>query len=144
MQSLQKQQYIMISGNTTLIRKRDGRIKIKQVNSLVRSGAVEGTFWGILIGLTFFMPWVGMPAGAGTGTQAGKLTDYGISDSFIKEVGATIRPGNSALFMMVDRMTDDRIIEVLSQHKATLLRTNLSEDDELKLHEAFGAAEMEI
>jgi uncharacterized membrane protein len=143
MQSLQKGHLIAISDAATVIRKPDGKIKIKQANSLVGAGALGGAFWGMLIGLLFFMPWLGMAVGAVTGALAGKLTDYGIDDSFIKEVGATIRPGHSALFLMVTSMTEDKVIEALTRHKATLLRTNLSHEDEIKLREAFGAAEVE-
>jgi uncharacterized membrane protein len=141
MQSLQKQQLIEISDAATVIRKPDGKIKINQAHSLVGTGALGGAFWGMLIGLLFFMPWLGMAVGAITGALAGKLSDYGIDDSFIKEVGVTIRPGHSALFLMVTSMTEDKVIEALARHKAVLLRTNLSKEDELKLREAFGAAE---
>jgi uncharacterized membrane protein len=87
------------------------------------------------------MPWLGITAGTITGAQAGKLSDYGISDRFVKEVGSTIRPGNSVLFLMVSSMTEDRIIDVLSRHKAILLRTNLSKEDETASRR-FRAAEV--
>jgi uncharacterized membrane protein len=144
MESLQKQHLVSVSDAAIVVRKPDGKIKIKQANSLVGTGALGGAFWGMLIGLLFFMPWLGMAVGAVTGALAGKITDYGIDDSFIKEVGVTIRPGNSALFLLVEQMTEDKVIQVLSKHKATLLRTNLSKEDEIKLREAFGAAEMEL
>ena len=144
LQSLQKQQLITISDAAIVIRKLDGKIKIKQAHSLVGAGALGGAFWGMLIGVLFFMPWLGLAVGAITGALAGKLSDYGIDDSFIKEVGATISPGNSALFLMVSSMTEDRVIEALARHKATILRTNLSAEDELKLREAFGVTEAEV
>jgi uncharacterized membrane protein len=144
MQTLQKQRLITISDAAIVIRKPDGKIKIKQANSLVGSGALGGAFWGMLIGLIFFMPWLGMAVGAVSGALAGKFSDYGIDDSFIKEVGVTIGPGQSALFLMVSSMTEDKVIEALSRHKGTLLRTNLTREDESKLREAFGASEVEI
>lgn len=144
MQSLQKQRLITISDAATLVRKPDGKIIIKQANSLVGPGVLGGAFWGLLIGLIFFMPWLGMAAGAVSGALAGRLSDYGIDESFIKEVGVTIRPGQSALFLMVSGMTDDKVIGVLSRHKATLLRANLTRKDENELREAFGSAEVEI
>jgi uncharacterized membrane protein len=140
MHTLQKQHLIAISDAAIVVRKPDGKIKVKQVNSLVGAGALGGAFWGMLIGLLFFMPWLGMAVGAITGALAGKLSDYGIDDSFIKEVGATIRPGHSALFILVTSMTEDKVIEVLTRHEAILLRTNLTMEAEIKLREAFGAA----
>lgn len=144
MKSLQKQQFITISDAATVIRKLNGKFKIRQANSLVGTGALGSAFWGMLISVLFFMPWLGIAAGAVTDTLAGKLTDFGIDDSFIKEVRATITPGYSALFLMIASMTEEKVIEVLSRHKATLLRTNLSKAGELRLRETFGAPEGEV
>jgi uncharacterized membrane protein len=143
LQSLQKQQLITIFDAASVIRKPDGKIQIKQVNSLVGSGAWGGAFWGMLIGLLFYMPWLGMPVCSIKDAMARKIIDCGISDNFIEEVGLTIRTGYSALFLMVARMAEQRIVEALARNKATLLRANLSKEDEINLREAFGAAEGE-
>lgn len=138
MQSLQKQQCITILDAATVIRKPVGKIKVRHANSLVGSGALGGVFWGMLVSLVFFMPWIGITTGTATGALAGKLHDYGLNERFIKEVWATIRPSNSALFLIVSNMVEDRVIEVVSKQKAILLRTNLSAEDEIKLRDAFG------
>jgi uncharacterized membrane protein len=139
--SLQKQQLITISDAATVVRKPDSKVKIKQAQSLVGAGALGGAFWGMLFGLLFFMPWMGLAIGAAVGALAGKFSDVGIDDNFIKEVGATIQPGNSALFLMVHSMTEDKVLAELAKHNAKLLRTNLSAEDEAKLRAAFGADE---
>lgn len=138
-ESLQKEQLIHVSDATTVIRKPDGKIQMKQVTSLAGSGALGAAFWGMLVGIIFYMPWLGMAGGGTGGARAGKFSDYGIDDSFIKDVGVTIGPGHSALFLMASRLTEDRVIEAVSRHKATLLRANLSQEDENKLHDAFAA-----
>ena len=46
-------------------------------------------------------------------------------------------PGSSALFLIITSMNEDKIIELLSRHKATLLRKNLSVAEEVKLREAL-------
>jgi uncharacterized membrane protein len=134
--SLQTEQLISISDAATVIRKPDGNIIIEQATSLVGSGTLGGAFWGMLVGVIFYMPWLGM---ASSGARAGKLSDYGIDDNFIKDVGVTIGPGQSALFLIVSSMAEDRVIGAVSRHKATLLRTNLGEEDENRLREAFPA-----
>src|SRR3954452_15318479 len=98
---LQRQQLIEIEDAATVRRGQDGKPKVKQANSLVGAGAWGGAFWGMLIGLLFFAPWLGLVVGAVTGALAGKFTDYGIDDKFIKEVEAKLQPGTSALFLMV-------------------------------------------
>jgi uncharacterized membrane protein len=142
MQSMQEKHFITISDAATVIRKPDGMIKIKHINNLDGSSALGGVFWGLLIGQVFFMPWLGLSIGASRDSLAGKFADYGISNRFVKEVGTTIMPGHSALFLMVTSVIEDRVIEVLSRHKATLLRTNLSSEDEIILREAFGSTEV--
>ena len=129
--SLQEQHLIAISDAATVVRKPDGRIRIKQVTSLVGAGDFGGVFWGMLIGLVFFMPWLGIAAAHLGGALAGTLAEYGISETFIKEVGAAIGPGRSALFLMVTSVTEDKMIKTLARHKATLLTMNLSQEDEL-------------
>lgn len=139
--SLQKQNLITISDAATVHRKEDGKVKVKQAQSLVGAGALGGAFWGMLIGLLFFMPWLGLAVGAVSGAIAGRFSDIGIDDSFIKEVGETVEPGHSALFLLVVSMTEDRVIPELKKLDPTVLRTNLSKDDEEKLKAAFGASE---
>ena len=92
----------------------------------------------MLIGLLFFMPWLGLIIGAATGAIAGKMSDVGIDDNFIKEVGETIQPGEAALFLMVTSMTEDKVLPELAKFSPTVLRTNLSAEDEAKLKSAMG------
>ena len=139
--SLQKQQLIKLSDAAIVTRRADGKPKIKQAHSLVGAGALGGAFWGMLIGLLFFMPWAGLAIGAITGAVAGKFSDIGIDDNFIKEVGQTIEPGQAALFLMVDSMTEDKVLPELAKNNPTVLRTNLSAEDEAKLKAAMGAEE---
>ena len=139
MKALQKQQLVTLSDAATVVRKEDGNVKVKQANDLVGPGALGGAFWGMLIGLLFMMPWLGLAIGAVTGAIAGKYTDIGIDDDFIKEVGGTIQPGQSALFLLIEQWTEDKVLPELAGHDATILRTNLSAEAEAKLRAAFGA-----
>ena len=138
---LQKQELIKLSDAATVVRKADGKVKVKQAGDLVGAGALGGAFWGMLIGLIFLVPWLGLAIGAISGAIAGRFSDIGIDDKFIKEVGTTVEPGHSALFLLVERMTEDRVLPELQKFHPTVLRTNLSAEDEEKLKAAFGASE---
>jgi uncharacterized membrane protein len=138
---LQKQELIKLSDAATIVRKADGKVKVKQAVDLVGAGALGGAFWGMLIGLIFLVPWLGLAIGAISGAIAGRFSDIGIDDKFIKEVGTTVEPGHSALFLLVERMTEDRVLPELQKFHPTVLRTNLSAEDEEKLKAAFGASE---
>jgi uncharacterized membrane protein len=138
---MQKEMLIKLDDAAVVVRKKDGKVKVKQAVSLVGAGALGGSFWGLLIGLLFWVPWVGLAIGAATGAVSGALTDIGIDNGFIKEVGSTIEPGHSALFLLVREMKEDRVLGYLTQFGATVLRTSLSTEDEAKLRAAFGADE---
>ena len=137
--SLQKLQLISLADAAVVVRRQDGKVKVKQAVSLVGAGALGGAFWGMLIGLLFLAPWLGMAIGAASGALGGALRDYGIDDSFIKEVGSTIEPGNSALFLLVNSWTEDKVMDEVRDFDAEVLQTSLSKEDEAKLKAAFGA-----
>ncbi len=140
---LQKQHLLTIEDAAVVVRKPDGKVKVKQAVSLVGAGALGGAFWGMLIGLLFWAPWLGLAIGAVTGAISGALTDIGVDDKFIKEVGETIEPGHSALFLLVRDITADKVLDELKSEgfKPKVLQTSLSKEDEAKLRAAFGAGD---
>ena len=138
---LQKLKLIDLADAAVVVRRQDGKVKVKQAVSLVGAGAMGGAFWGMLIGLLFWAPWLGMAIGAASGALGGALRDYGVDDGFIKEVGSTIEPGNSALFLLVNSWTEDKVMDEVGHFDAQVLQTSLSKEDEAKLKAAFGAEE---
>jgi uncharacterized membrane protein len=140
---MQKMKIIELADAAVVVRRQDGKVKVKQAVSLVGSGALGGAFWGMLIGLIFWMPWLGMAMGALGGALGGKFTDIGVDDKFIKEVGNTIEPGHSALFLLVVSANREKVAEELGAVKATVLQTSLSKEQEAKLRDMFAADEVE-
>lgn len=138
---LKKEQLIALDDAAIVIRNHDGKVKVKQAVNLVGTGTVGGAFWGMLIGLLFWMPWLGMAVGAITGAISGKLTDYGINDDFIHGVAETIEPGGSALFLLISKWTEDKVLDELTTFNPKVVRTSLSKEEESKLKAAFGAGE---
>jgi uncharacterized membrane protein len=111
--------------------------KTRQLNSLVGPGALGGAFWGFLFGLIFFVPLIGLAVGAATGALAGSLTHVGIDEGFIEEVREKITPGTSALFVMTSEAVMDKVREAFPATDAELIHTNLSNEDEAALRQAF-------
>lgn len=140
---MQKQHLITLEDAAVVVRKQDGKVKVKQAVSLVGAGALGGSFWGLLIGLLFWAPWLGLAIGAATGALAGGLSDTGVDDKFIKEVGNAIEPGNSALFLLVVEATADKVLDGLKDFDAEVYQTSLSKEDEAKLRETFAHTEEE-
>ena len=48
-----------------------------------------------------------------------------------------LKPGTSALFLMLEKVTPDKAIEAMSQYGGTVLKTSLSKDDEKDLQDAL-------
>jgi len=114
--------------------------KTKQLESLTGAGALSGAFWGMLFGLIFFVPFFGMAVGAAMGALAGKFSDYGIDDSFIKTVGQKVTEGTSALFLMTSDAVMDKVTDAVKAKGWTfeILSTNLSKEQEEHLRKDFG------
>ena len=100
-------------------------------------GAVGGGFFGLLLGLIFFVPILGLALGAATGAAAFKLTDVGIDDSFINDVREKVTPGTSALFALTDAAVEDPVVQAFSRFHAELITSNLSAEQEKNLRETF-------
>ncbi|GBO54175.1 hypothetical protein APA_2123 [Pseudanabaena sp. lw0831] len=133
LRKLQKEHLIDLEDAAIVIRNKDGKVKIKQTQELTAAGALSGGFWGLLFGFIFFNPLLGWAVGAIAGGISGALTDIGIDDNFIREVGSTIEPSTSAIFVLVRRATPDKVLEDLSRFEGKVLRTSLSNEDEAKL-----------
>jgi uncharacterized membrane protein len=111
--------------------------RTRQLHNLAGAGALGGAFWGMLFGLLFFVPFFGMAVGAAAGALGGAFTDVGIDDNFIERVRSEVTPGSSALFALTSDAVMDRVGEAFSGTHAELLETNLSNEDEQRLHEVF-------
>jgi uncharacterized membrane protein len=102
------------------------------------AGAGWGAFWGFLFGLIFFVPFLGAAIGAGMGGMTGALADVGIDDDFIKEVRQKVTEGTSALFALTSGATaPDKVIDELKAYDFEIISTNLPEEQENQLREAF-------
>jgi uncharacterized membrane protein len=140
-QDLAKQQLITVQ-DAAIVTWPQGRKKPKtnQLQSMAGAGALGGAFWGMLFGLIFFIPFFGMAVGAAMGALAGKFSDYGIDDKFIKSVGQKVTEGTSALFLMTSGAVIDKVSDAVKEKglKFEILSTNLSKEQENQLREDFG------
>lgn len=134
---LQKEYLIDLEDSVVVIRKEDGKVHLDQAVNLTTSGAARGTFWGMLIGAMFLSPFLGAAVGAASGAISGALSDVGINDSFMKEIGKTLKPGTAALFLLVKSATEDKVAEHVQGTGGKILKTSLSHDKEDQLQEVL-------
>ena len=115
------------------------RPRTRQAVNLAGKGALDGAFWGMLFGFIFFVPFFGMAVGAAMGALSGRFADYGINDAFIKDVQSKVTEGTSALFVLSGAATEDKVREAFAGVKMELITSNLSDEQEAQLREAFGS-----
>jgi uncharacterized membrane protein len=120
-----------------IVRDSEGKYHVHTNHNPVGAGATWGMFWGLLFGLLFFVPVFGLAIGAGMGALMGKITKSGINREFQDQVRGMLKPGTSALFLMVEKVTPDKAIDALSQYGGTVLKSSLSKEGEQELQDAL-------
>jgi uncharacterized membrane protein len=151
LRALETEYVLDLEDAVIVVRDRDGKVHIKQCvdvfGGATTHGVTLGVLWGALMGLLFMNPLAGLlgslagGAGAGAMTAAasefGLLSDYGISDSFIKALGSTISPGTSSIFLLIRSAQGDKLLTSISKYEGTILKTSLSRENEERLRTAL-------
>jgi uncharacterized membrane protein len=137
---LQKEYLITISDAVIAVKTDEGGIKLNQLVNTTAVGAMTGSFWGLLIGVLFLNPILGVAVGAASGALGGALTDFGIDDAFMKDLAANIQPGNAVLFVLIKSMTADKVLKEIKSAGGVVLKTSLDETKEQALRDALASA----
>jgi uncharacterized membrane protein len=134
---MQKDYLIELGDAVVAVKDDEGRIKLNQMMNTTAAGALSGAFWGGLIGLLFLAPVFGAAIGAASGALGGKLADVGINDQFMKDAAAALKPGTAGLFLLVRKMTTDKVLADLKGVGGTVMRTSFDETKESAIREAL-------
>jgi uncharacterized membrane protein len=138
---MQKEYLVDLIDAVIVVRDAKGKVKLRQLYDLTVAGAIGGGFWGALIGLLFLNPLFGFAIGTAAGAISGALRDVGIDDNFMKSLGATLKPDSAALCVLVRQMTGDKVLAEIQKFGGTLIKTNLSHENETKLRDALATAQ---
>jgi len=141
---MQKEYLIELGDAVIAVKDAKGRVKLNQLINTTAAGAVSGTFWGTLIGLIFLMPLAGAAIGAASGAIGGALTDVGLNDKWMKDAAAAIKPGEAALFLLVRKVTGDKVLEGLKGEGGRVMRTSLDHTKEAALQAALAGVEAAV
>jgi uncharacterized membrane protein len=137
LRSLQRDYLVDLEDGAVIIHKPGGKFEVRTSHQPMADQAMWGLFWGFLIGLIFFVPLLGMAFGAATGAIFGAIEKTAINKQFRDRVREMIKPGTSAILVIVRKVTPDRFLEALRPYGGTVLRTSLSHEDEQRLQEAL-------
>ncbi len=137
---LQKEYLIELGDAAIAVKQPDGNVKLNQLLNTTAAGAASGGLWGLLIGMIFLNPLLGVALGAASGALSGALSDYGVNDKFMKDLSESLHPGNAALFLLIKKVTGDKVLEAVKGTGGTVLKTSLDDSKEKALRDALAAS----
>jgi uncharacterized membrane protein len=134
---LRKQAALDLEDVVVVSKDENERIKLRQSEHLGRKGAVAGGAIGLIAGMLFLGPVVGLGVGALVGGITNRLRDVGVSDDFVRQVSAQLKPGSSALALLMHSSDSGALFPELAREGAVVLHTTLAPDAEAQLQTAL-------
>ena len=131
--ALNKDFVVKLAGLAIVTVDAEGKSHVETPQKIVGVSAASGALWGMLIGLLFFVPGVGLLLGGAMGALFGKLGKSGVNDQFRAQVQDMLKPGTAAVVIMAEKITEDKFADAMAPFGGTLLKTSLSEEDEKEL-----------
>jgi len=138
---MQKEYLIDLGDAVVAVKQPNGQVKLNQLFSPAAAGAASGALWGALLGLILLSPLIGAALGAAGGALGGKLSDVGINDQFMRDVAKNLDSGHAALFLLIRKMTTDKVMAELQGTGGTIMRSSFDETKEQALREALASAQ---
>jgi len=136
--ALEREGRISLEDTALVQRDPDGTAHVRnEVSGTTETAAVVGAAIGAFV--TFVFPVVGAAIGAVAGAAVGRAMDRGVSSGFVDEVKTTLRPGRSALFLVVREADLDAVLAALRDLRGEVLQTSLSEEAAAALRDALRA-----
>jgi uncharacterized membrane protein len=136
LRELERENHVRFEDTALIERDPDGKAHVKnEVSGTTETATLVGAVLGGLV--LFLFPVVGVAIGAAAGAAIGSLMDTGVSAAFIDEVKTTLRPGRSALFVVVKQADLDPLIAALRAFRGDVLQSNLSTEAEDALRNAL-------
>jgi uncharacterized membrane protein len=136
LRDLERQGRIRFEDTAIVERDPDGTAHVKnEVSGTTEAATVIGAVIGGL--LSFVFPPAGMAIGAAVGAAAGAALGTGVSGDFVDEVKKTLRPGRSALFLVVKESDSDATLAALRQFRGDVIQTTLPTETEEAVRQAL-------
>ena len=137
-------------------RNHNGKLRVDQsYDPTTAEGPAWGALWGSLLGAILAIPFAvvgaaaagaavaaGLIGGGAIGATAGAIDgkwwkeEVGISDDFVRDVGETIQPGDSAIFALISA-NPKQAIKQFSGYGGKVLNTTLSDKQAEKIEKVL-------
>jgi uncharacterized membrane protein len=136
LRDLERQGRVRFEDTALVERDPDGTVHVKnEVSGTTESATVIGAIAGGILG--FMFPLAGMAIGAAAGAAIGAALDTGVSSGFVDDVKTTLRPGRSALFLVIKEADVDAVMAALRSYRGDVIQTTLSTEAEEALRETL-------
>jgi uncharacterized membrane protein len=160
LRSLQDRWVVDLADAVAVYRDYNGRLRVDQSYEMTTGeGAAWGGFWGFLIGSLLAAPFTAgvSAATAGAALAAGALggtalgagvgaidadswkQDFGISDSFVRDIGAMVQPGDSAIFALLRTTDKEAVANAFRGYGGTIISTTLSHEQRERVERVLHA-----
>ncbi|MBD0736007.1 DUF1269 domain-containing protein [Streptomyces sp. CBMA29] len=140
-QNLQNDYVVNLTGLAIVSVDEEGKTHVDTPSKIVGVSAASGALWGMVFGILFLVPGLGLLMGAAMGGLLGKLGKSGVDDQFRGQVQALLKPGTTAVVIMASKITEDKFADAMQTYGGTLLKTSLSDEDEEELSEHLAGAQ---
>jgi uncharacterized membrane protein len=137
-------------------RNHNGKLRVDQsYDPTTAEGPAWGALWGSLLGAILAIPFAvigaaaaggavaaGLIGGGAIGATAGAIDarwwkeDVGISDDFVRDVGETIQPGDSAIFALITA-SPKKALKHFSGYGGKVISTTLSAEQAAKIEKVL-------
>jgi uncharacterized membrane protein len=135
--SIEQAGRVRLEDTAIVERREDGSTGVvNEVSGTTETAAVAGALVGGLV--TFLFPLAGIAIGAGIGAAIGAALDRGVNRGFVDEVKETLRPGRSALFLVIKEGDADAVSAALRPFRGEVIQTTLSTEADEALRDALG------
>lgn len=136
LRGLERQGRVHFEDTAIIERDPDGTAHVKdEISGTTETAAAIGALIGGLV--TFAFPLAGIAIGAALGAAVGSSLGTGVSDDFVDEVKTTLRPGRSALFLVVKESDADALLAALRQFQGDVIQTTLPSEAEEALRQSL-------
>ena len=110
-----------------VVRELDGSFTLDREPFPIAANLVHPSLLGLVVGAVVGAPALGAAIGAVVGVlgTAAALMEVGISDDFVRDVRTLMKPGTSALFVLVSEGDMDVTLQAIRGLGGTVLRTDV-------------------
>lgn len=140
--SIEHSNLVDVEEAVVVVRTESGKVRMHHATHFTGIGALAGGFLGMMAGLILLNPIlavIGGITGTTMGAVTGALKELGIDEPFMKELASHLKPGSSALFILVKQGQPAQVYAEVEKFGGSILQTKLEHQDKTKLEAALAA-----